>query len=47
MIKEFVEKHPFIKVNLNFHAYGNLWIVPYNYYDKASNPDLNTNLTAS
>ncbi len=31
-IKNLVERTPKIEACMNFHAFGNLWIFPYNYY---------------
>lgn len=43
-IRNFIEKNPEVKSCMNFHAWGNLYIYPYNYFPSASNDLLKENL---
>ena len=45
-IKNFIENHKGIKMAANFHAYGNLWITPYNFLKDAENPYLSNTSSA-
>ena len=45
-LKAFIETHPNIKIAFNYHTWGNLYIIPFNYLDKASSENLlRTNYT--
>lgn len=39
VIRDFVDKWNNIKIAINFHAFGNLFIIPFN-YDEAENKNL-------
>jgi hypothetical protein len=32
-IRDFVDAHPNLKIAINFHAWGNLFVIPFNYSD--------------
>ncbi|KRX02639.1 hypothetical protein PPERSA_11979 [Pseudocohnilembus persalinus] len=44
-IKQFMTETHNIKAAINFHAYGPLWITPYNYYNDKNNSDIVVNST--
>jgi hypothetical protein len=39
-LKNFIDTHPNIKIAFNYHTWGNLYITPFNYLDKASSDNL-------
>jgi len=44
-MKRFIEeKHPLIKVSLNFHSFGDFWIMPYNFLKDDSEDSKNSEL---
>jgi hypothetical protein len=45
-MKKFIENSPQIVSAMNFHAYGDLWIYPYNYDPTKGNPALKNNISA-
>jgi hypothetical protein len=44
-IKSFIESHPNIKIAMNYHSFGNLLIIPFN-FDYGNNTFLKNNLTS-
>jgi len=42
-VRDFVEEHPNLRVAINFHAWGNLLIHPFNYDPGQANADLKDN----
>lgn len=39
-VRDFVQSHPNLKIALNFHAYGNLLVVPFNYSTDVKDKEL-------
>ena len=40
-IRDFVESMPLLRIALNFHAWGNLFVTPFNYSDDVNATELN------
>ena len=41
-VRDFVQAHPQLRIALNFHAWGNLLVTPFNYSNDVSATELNT-----